>query len=72
MFDFLAGLYDKTLGRVIPTRFALFGTVGGLGVVVHFVVLLGAIVSCWAKASRWRRRALLLVAMTSTSGSTTG
>jgi len=39
LFDFLAGLYDKTLGRVIPTRFALFGTVGGLGVVVHFVVL---------------------------------
>lgn len=39
LFDFLAGLYDKTLGRVIPTRFALFGTVGGLGVVVHFAVL---------------------------------
>ena len=39
LFDFLAGLYDKTLGKVIPTRFALFGTVGALGVVVHFVVL---------------------------------
>lgn len=39
LFDFLAGLYDKTLGRVIPTRFALFGTVGALGVVVHFAVL---------------------------------
>lgn len=39
LFDFLAGLYDKTLGRVIPTRFALFGTVGALGVGVHFVVL---------------------------------
>lgn len=39
LFDFLAGLYDKTLGRVIPTRFALFGTVGALGVVVHFIVL---------------------------------
>ena len=39
LFDFLAGLYDKSLGRVIPTRFALFGTVGGLGVVVHFAVL---------------------------------
>ncbi|MCK0127976.1 glycosyltransferase family 2 protein [Erythrobacter sp. F6033] len=38
-FDFLAGLYDKTLGRVIPTRFALFGTVGALGVVVHMAVL---------------------------------
>ncbi|MEM7780507.1 MAG: glycosyltransferase family 2 protein [Pseudomonadota bacterium] len=44
LFDFLAGLYDKTLGRVIPTRFALFGTVGALGVVVHYAVLGGFIV----------------------------
>lgn len=39
LFDFLAGLYDKTLGRLIPTRFALFGTVGAMGVVVHMAVL---------------------------------
>jgi len=39
LFDFLAGLYDKSLGRLIPTRFALFGTVGALGVVVHMAVL---------------------------------
>ncbi|MDA9918382.1 glycosyltransferase family 2 protein [Erythrobacter sp.] len=39
LFDFLAGLYDKTFGRVIPTRFALFGTVGALGVIVHMAVL---------------------------------
>ncbi|WP_379923505.1 glycosyltransferase [Erythrobacter sp. R86502] len=39
LFDFLAGLYDKTLGKVIPTRFALFGTVGAFGVLVHFLVL---------------------------------
>ena len=32
MLDFLAGLYERYLGRFIPTRFALFGTVGGLGV----------------------------------------
>lgn len=38
-FDFLAGLYDKTMGQLIPTRFALFGTVGALGVVVHMAVL---------------------------------
>ena len=44
LFDFLAGLYDKTLGRVIPTRFALFGTVGGLGVVVHFAVLFALLI----------------------------
>lgn len=38
-FDFLIGLYDKSFGRVVPTRFALFGTVGGLGVLVHLAVL---------------------------------
>lgn len=38
-FDFLAGLYDKSFGRIIPTRFALFGTVGLLGVAVHMGIL---------------------------------
>ncbi|MBY6217360.1 MULTISPECIES: glycosyltransferase [Qipengyuania] len=37
--DFLAGLYDKSFGRIIPTRFALFGTVGALGVLVHLAIL---------------------------------
>ena len=35
VFEFLVGLYDKWLGRIIPTRFALFGTVGALGVLVQ-------------------------------------
>lgn len=39
VFEFLVGLYDKWLGRIIPTRFALFGTVGALGVVVQLAVL---------------------------------
>ncbi|WP_237438179.1 glycosyltransferase family 2 protein [Alteraurantiacibacter buctensis] len=39
VLDFLAGLYERYLGRYIPTRFALFGTVGGLGVFVHMAVL---------------------------------
>jgi dolichol-phosphate mannosyltransferase len=39
VLDFLAGLYERWLGRFIPTRFALFGTVGALGVVVHMAVL---------------------------------
>ena len=39
MFEFLVGLYDKWLGRIIPTRFALFGTIGAMGVVVHMTVL---------------------------------
>ena len=38
-FDFLVGLYDRLFGRIVPTRFALFGTVGALGVAVHLAVL---------------------------------
>jgi len=38
-FEFLVGLYDRSLGRVIPSRFALFGTVGAMGVAVHMAVL---------------------------------
>ncbi|PLK26971.1 glycosyltransferase family 2 protein [Novosphingobium sp. TH158] len=39
VFEFLVGLYDKWLGRIIPTRFALFGTVGALGVFVQLGAL---------------------------------
>jgi len=39
VFEFLVGLYDKWLGRFIPTRFALFGTVGALGVGVQLGAL---------------------------------
>ena len=39
VFEFLVGLYDKWLGRIIPTRFALFGTVGAMGVVVQLGAL---------------------------------
>ncbi len=39
VFEFLVGLYDKWLGRIIPTRFALFGTVGAAGVLVQFGML---------------------------------
>lgn len=38
-FEFLVGLYDRSFGRVIPSRFALFGTVGAIGVAVHMAVL---------------------------------
>ncbi|WP_435417198.1 glycosyltransferase family 2 protein [Parerythrobacter aurantius] len=38
-FEFLVGLYERYLGQIIPTRFALFATVGGLGVMVHMLVL---------------------------------
>ena len=39
VFEFLVGLYDKWLGRIVPTRFALFGTIGAAGVLVHMAVL---------------------------------
>jgi dolichol-phosphate mannosyltransferase len=39
--DFLVGLYERYLGRILPTRFVLFGTVGGLGALVHLAVLTG-------------------------------
>jgi dolichol-phosphate mannosyltransferase len=39
VFEFLVGLYDRWLGRFIPTRFALFGTVGAMGVFVQLGVL---------------------------------
>ncbi|MCB2089743.1 MAG: glycosyltransferase family 2 protein [Sphingomonadaceae bacterium] len=38
-FEFLIGLYERTFGQLIPTRFALFGTVGALGVGVHMAAL---------------------------------
>jgi dolichol-phosphate mannosyltransferase len=38
-FDFLAGLYERLFGRFLPTRFALFGTVGALGIAIHMIVL---------------------------------
>lgn len=37
--QFLMMLYDRVLGHIIPARFALFGAVGSLGVIVHFAVL---------------------------------
>lgn len=39
VLEFLIGLYDKWLGRIIPTRFALFGTVGAAGVIVQMGAL---------------------------------
>lgn len=62
MFDFLAGLYDKWLGRVIPTRFALFGTVGALGVGVHMAVL-AALLLALGKGFALSQAAAVLVAM---------
>ncbi len=37
--EYLILLYDKAFGRFVPTRFALFAAIGGLGVGVHFAIL---------------------------------
>ncbi|MXO46888.1 glycosyltransferase [Erythrobacter vulgaris] len=61
--DFLAGLYDKTFGRIIPTRFALFGTVGALGVLVHLVILYLCLLVAGAQFA-WSQAMATLGAMT--------
>ena len=61
-FDFLAGLYDKTLGRIIPTRFALFGTVGAAGVLVHMAVL-SLLLLGFGERFIWAQAAAVLTAM---------
>lgn len=62
-FDFLAGLYDKSFGRVIPTRFALFGTVGMMGVGVHLAILYACILAVGANFG-WGQAIATLGAMT--------
>jgi dolichol-phosphate mannosyltransferase len=37
--DYLALLIDKIIGHVIPLRFVMFASVGGMGLVVHLTVL---------------------------------
>ena len=39
IFEFMVGLYERLFGKIIPTRFALFGTVGALGVIIHMAIL---------------------------------
>ena len=55
-FEFLVGLYERYLGRLVPTRFMLFGTVGGAGVLVHMMVL--ALFYPGMTATFWKAQAL--------------
>ncbi len=38
-FEYLLALYDRLFGRILPVRFALFATIGVVGIAVHFSVL---------------------------------
>ncbi|PZO90574.1 MAG: dolichol monophosphate mannose synthase [Sphingomonas sanxanigenens] len=37
--EFLIALYDRAFGRFVPVRFAMFGAIGAIGVVVHMSLL---------------------------------
>jgi dolichol-phosphate mannosyltransferase len=39
VFDYLALLIDKVIGHVIPLRFVMFASVGGMGLIVHLAAL---------------------------------
>jgi dolichol-phosphate mannosyltransferase len=43
MRDYALLLVDKTVGHIVPVRFVLFAGVGVLGIVLHMLVLLGAL-----------------------------
>ena len=60
---FVALLYDRTIGLVIPARFCLFALVGGSGVVVHLAVL--KLVLSLGSAFAISQGAAALTAMTS-------
>jgi len=55
-FEFLVGLYERYLGQIVPTRFMLFGTVGGVGVLVHMAIL--ALFYPGMTATFWKAQAI--------------
>ncbi|MDC0887348.1 glycosyltransferase family 2 protein [Altererythrobacter sp.] len=59
-FDFLVGLYDRIFGRLVPTRFAMFATVGGAGVLVHLAVL--ALFYPGVTATFWKAQSIATLA----------
>jgi dolichol-phosphate mannosyltransferase len=46
ILDYLALLIDKTVGHIIPLRFIMFVSVGGMGLIVHLAML--AMLYRWA------------------------
>jgi len=39
LWEYLMLILDKTIGKVIPVRFALFAFVGSTGVIIHYIML---------------------------------
>jgi len=39
LWEYLMLILDKTIGKVIPVRFALFAFVGSTGVIIHYITL---------------------------------
>jgi dolichol-phosphate mannosyltransferase len=37
--EYLIALYDRMFGRYVPVRFAMFSAIGGVGAVIHMLVL---------------------------------
>ena len=63
VLDFVGGLVERYFGRWVPTRFVLFGMVGGLGVFVHMAVL-AAIYWPQGIGFGWAQAIATMVAMT--------
>lgn len=63
VLDFVAGLAERYFGRFVPTRFVLFGIVGGLGVFVHMAVL-AAVYWPQSVGFGWAQAIATMVAMT--------
>lgn len=63
-WEYLLLLLDKLIGHIVPVRFALFALIGGLGLVVHLVVL-GVVLNMLGTDFTSAQTAATVTAMTS-------
>lgn len=64
VWEYLMLLMDKTVGHIVPVRFAMFAAIGGFGVFVHFLAL-WALHRAMAVDFAWSQGIATFVAMTS-------
>lgn len=62
--SYLMMLMDKLIGRFLPVRFVLFAAVGGVGLIIHLLVVWG-LLSLWPQGFVAAQALATLVAMTS-------